>query len=92
MMKGESRWNRKGLAIGIILLFVGTSVVQLTAEDTKKSSLPLDAPSNNDLCLNNSENNVKSEDMMDYYAGDMDTPLFNISVIMNKSMCRLHGD
>ena len=79
--------NRKGLAVGIILLFVGTSVIPLTAQKTiEKSSSPMNTPSNNDYVLkSNSENNLKPGDTMDFVSGDLDTPLFNFSELMNKS-------
>lgn len=89
----EKDIHRKCLAVGIILLFVGTSVIPLTAQKTiEKPTSQMNTLSNDDYVLkSNSENNLKPRDTMDYYPGDMDTPLFNISVIINNSEIRIQA-
>jgi hypothetical protein len=33
--------NQKGLAVGLILLLIGTSAIPITAQDIEKPSLPI---------------------------------------------------
>jgi hypothetical protein len=40
LYKGGKPLNRKGLAVGLILLLIGTSFIPISAQNTKKSSQP----------------------------------------------------
>jgi hypothetical protein len=78
--------KRKCLAVGIILLFVGTCIIPAIAQEIERPSLQMGLLSNNDFVLkSNSENNLKPGGIMDFNSGDLDTPLFIFSELMNKS-------
>jgi hypothetical protein len=76
---------RKGLAVGIILLFVGTGVIPLTAERIiEKPSSPSNALLyGNFVRKSNSENNLKPESIWDPVY--LKSPFFNISELLNIS-------
>lgn len=78
---------RKGLAVGIILLFIGTSIIPLAAQKVgeKQSVLSNIYSVNNIFLKNTKENSVIPKEVSDYVPGDMNTPLFNISELMNKT-------
>ena len=61
---GETSMKRKWLAIGIILLFIGTSVIPLTAQKaTEKPSSQMNILSNNEFVLkSNCENKLNTVD------------------------------
>lgn len=76
---------RKGLAVGIILLFVGTSVIPITAQKAiEKPSSPLNVLLYGDFVhKSNSKNNLKPESIWDPVY--LKSPFFNISELLNLS-------
>jgi len=76
---------RKGLSVGIILLFIGTSVIPLTAQKAiEKPSSPLNALLYGDFVRKSiSENNLKPESIGNLVY--LKSPFFNISELLNLS-------
>ncbi len=79
--------KRKCLAIGIILLFIGTCIIPAIAQDTEKPS--------NDFVLSQNMEYKKPQKIVgnapEYNPGDLDTPLFNFTELMNDSGQTAYG-
>lgn len=97
MYNGGKSLNRKGLAVGIILLFIGTSVIPLTAQNIEKKSTPTSrgnwlyvggsGPGNYSK-IQDAINSASNEDTVFVY--DNSSPYYE-HIIVNKSI-KLIGD
>lgn len=88
--KGEKSLNRKGLTVGLILLFIGTCILPAIAQDIEKSSQP--TSKGNWLYVGGSKpgNYTEIQDAIDN-ASDGDTVFvysgrYNESIFINKSI------